>query len=95
MRFEERDLIEEFSRSGGAGWAECAESRDEGGVAACADGDPGGGAGGADARGEPVAGEGAPEGGAGIAGAEGKTAGRGGKVKREEPESEEKPGDEE
>ena len=76
---------------GGTGRAECAEGGDEGGVAACADGDPGGGAGGADEGGEPVKGEGAAGGGVGVTGEEGEDAGGGGEVEGAEPEGKEEP----
>ena len=67
----------------------------EGGVAAWADGDPGGGAGGADEGSEPVKGEGAAGGGVGVTGEEGEDAGGGGAVAGAEPEGKEESGDEE
>ncbi|MEY2852279.1 MAG: hypothetical protein RL549_978, partial [Verrucomicrobiota bacterium] len=80
LKIDERDLVEEFSRSGGR------EGGDEGGVAACADGHPGCGAGGADEGGEPAAGAGAAGGGAGVTGAAGAFAGGGRAVEGAESE---------
>ena len=80
---------------GGEGRAECAEGGDESGVAAWAHGDPGGGAGGADAGGEPFEGTGAVVGGIGAKGKEGEDAGGGGEVEGAESEGKEESGDEE
>ena len=72
---------------------ECAEGGDEGGVAACADGDPGGGPGREDEGSESVAGTGTVDRGFEVERNKGEAAGGGGTVEGEESESEEKPRD--